>query len=133
PVTPVLFNFASRPSLILVELRAEDIPQTVRDIEKIWKSSGNEGPFRSQFHDQHVRHMYADVARMKQLSTALAVIAAFIAALGIYGISALAVEHGAAGVGVRKAFGASKADILQLLLWRFTAPILVASLLAWPI
>lgn len=133
PVTPVVFNFASRPSLILIELSAENISQTVSDIEKIWKSSGSEGPFQSQFHDQHVGDMYADVARMNQLSTALGIIAAFIAALGIYGISALAVEHGAAGIGVRKTFGATRADILQLLLWRFTAPVLVASLLAWPI
>jgi putative ABC transport system permease protein len=70
---------------------------------------------------------------MKQLCTMFSIIAAFIAALGIYGISALAVEHSAAGLGVRKTFGASRADILQLLLWRFTAPILVASLLAWPV
>jgi len=133
PVTPVAFKAAWRPSLVLVKLSRENIEQTMRDIEQIWKTSGNEGPFMSRFHDQHVRRLYADITRMQQLCTIFSIIAAFIAALGIYGLSALAVEHGAAGVGVRKTFGASKADILQLLLWRFTAPILVASLLAWPI
>lgn len=135
-IGPVVFRPAGRPSLLLVRLDGEDIQQTLRDIERVWKTSGDAGPFRrfrSQFHDQYVRHMYEDIARMKQLCMVFSIIAAFIAALGIYGLSALAVEHGAAGVGVRKVFGASRSDILQLLLWRFTAPVLVASLLAWPV
>jgi putative ABC transport system permease protein len=133
PIGPVAFRPASRPSLILVKLDGENIPQTMRDIEQIWKTSGQKGPLKSQFHDQYVRRVYEDVARMKHLCTVFSVIAAFIAALGIYGLSALAVEHGAAGVGVRKTFGASRSDILRLLLWQFIAPVLLASILAWPI
>ncbi|MEO6080136.1 MAG: ABC transporter permease [Steroidobacteraceae bacterium] len=133
PITPVAFKPAGRPSLILVKLDRASIPQTMRDIEQVWKTSGNTGPFKSQFHEQYVRHLYEDVARMKQLCTVFSIIAALIAALGIYGLSALAVEHGAAGVGVRKAFGANRADILRLLLWQFTAPVVAASILAWPV
>jgi putative ABC transport system permease protein len=70
---------------------------------------------------------------MQRLCTVFSIIAAFIAALGIYGLSALAVERGAAGIGVRKAFGASRADILHQLLWQFTTPVLAASLAAWPV
>jgi putative ABC transport system permease protein len=133
PIAPLVFQPTGHTSLLLVKLGGNDMQQTLRDIEQVWKSSGKEGPFRSQFHDQFVQRLYEDVARMKQLCTVFSTIAALIAALGIYGLSALAVEHGAMGVGVRKTFGASRADILQLLLWRFSAPILVASLLAWPI
>jgi putative ABC transport system permease protein len=132
-IGPVMFRLAGRPGLTLVRLRATDIPQTLRDIEKIWKSSGNAGPFKSQFHDQYVRRQYEDIARVQQLCAAFSIIAAFIAALGIYGLSALAVEQGAAGVGVRKTFGASRSDILGLLLWKFATPVLVASVLAWPL
>jgi putative ABC transport system permease protein len=129
----VVFRPGGYTFLLVVKLRGEAIPQTMRDIEQIWKTSGAKGPFKAQFHDQYVQRLYEDVARMKQLCTVFSIIAAFIAAMGIYGLSALAVEHGAAGVGVRKTFGASRADILQLLLWRFSTPILVASLVAWPI
>jgi putative ABC transport system permease protein len=132
-IGPVMFRPAGRPGLTLVKLRNTNIAQTVRDIETIWKSSGNTGPFKSQFHDQYVRRLYDDIARMQQLCTAFSIIAALIAALGIYGLSALAVEQGAAGVGVRKAFGARRSDIMGLLLWKFAVPVLVASLLAWPL
>lgn len=133
PIAPVVFQPTGFTSLLLVKLDGTDMQQTLRDIEQVWRTSGREGPFRSQFHDQFLQRLYEDVARMKQLCTAFSIIAALIAALGIYGLSALAVEHGAMGVGVRKAFGASRADVLQLLLWRFTVPIVVASLVAWPI
>jgi putative ABC transport system permease protein len=133
PIGPVVFKPAERPSLILVKLEGENIQRTLRDIEQILRSSGEQGPLKSQFHDQYVRHLYEDIARMKQLCTVFSLIAAFIAALGIYGLSALAVEHGAAGVGVRKTFGASRPDILRLLLWQFISPVLLASILAWPI
>lgn len=132
-IGPVMFKLAGRPGLTLVKLRATDIPQSLRAIEEIWKSSGNTGPFKAQFHDQYVRQLYDDIARMRQLCTAFAIIAAFIAALGIYGLSALAVEQGAVGVGVRKTFGASRSDILGLLLWKFALPVVVASALAWPL
>lgn len=133
PIPPIVFQPRGYTSLLLVKLDGSDVPESLRDIEQAWRTSGGEGQFRSQFHDQYVQRLYADVERMKQLCTAFSIIAALIAALGIYSVSALAVEHGAMGVGVRKAFGAGRGDILQLLLWRFTAPILLASLAAWPI
>ena len=36
-------------------------------------------------------------------------------------------------IGVRKVFGARTRDILQLLLWQFSIPVLIANLIAWPI
>lgn len=133
PIGPVMFQPAGYTSLLLVRLGGGQVQKTLHDIEQVWKTFGFKGPFRGQFHEQYVQRLYEDVARMKYLCVAFSIIAAFIAALGIYGLSALAVEHGAAGIGVRKTFGASRADILRLLLWKFTAPILVASLLAWPV
>ena len=34
---------------------------------------------------------------------------------------------------MRKAMGASTADIVRLLLWQFTRPVLWANLIAWPV
>jgi len=133
PIGPAIFRPASNPGLVIVKLNRENIPQTIRSIEQIWKTSGNAGPFKGQFHDQYVRRQYEDIARFKKLCAVFSIIAGFIAALGIYGLSALSVERGAAGVGVRKTFGASRADIFTLLLWKFMTPVVAASFLAWPI
>jgi putative ABC transport system permease protein len=34
---------------------------------------------------------------------------------------------------VRKALGAATADLLALLLWQFTRPVVLANLIAWPV
>jgi putative ABC transport system permease protein len=132
-IGPVMFRTVRNPGLLLVRLQGSSIQRTVREIEDIWKSTGNAGPLKMQFHEQYVRRLYDDLARLQQLCTVFSVVAALLAALGVYGLSALALEQGAVGVGVRKAFGASRADILQLLLWKFSIPVLIASLLAWPL
>lgn len=132
-VGPMVFKPARRPSMVVVKLRAADVQQTLHGLEAVWKSAGNTGPFKSQFHDQFVRAQYEDIGRMQQLCTVFSVVAAFIAALGLYGLSALAIEQSAASIGVRKAYGASRSDILRLMLWQFISPVLGASLLAWPL
>ena len=53
--------------------------------------------------------------------------------LGLFGLSVSAAERRTKEIGVRKAMGASTGDILKLLLWQFTKPVLLASLIAWPL
>jgi putative ABC transport system permease protein len=61
-----------------------------------------------------------------------ALIAVSIACLGLFALSAFTAERRTKEIGVRKAMGASSADILKLLLWQFTKPVIWANLIAWP-
>ena len=36
-------------------------------------------------------------------------------------------------IGIRKVFGARTRDVVALLLWQFSIPVLVANLIAWPL
>lgn len=55
-----------------------------------------------------------------------------IASLAI-GLAAFAVERQIKEVGVRKVMGASVGAIVGLYLWRFSRPIVFASIAAWPV
>lgn len=62
--------------------------------------------------------------------TALAII---IACLGLFGSAAFTVETRTKEIGVRKVIGAEVREIVTLLLWQFSRPVLVANIIAWPV
>jgi putative ABC transport system permease protein len=59
-------------------------------------------------------------------------LAGVIAALGLFGLSAHSVGQRTKEIGIRKAMGASRLDVLRMLLWQFAKPMLWANLIAWP-
>jgi putative ABC transport system permease protein len=59
--------------------------------------------------------------------------AIFLAAPGLLGLSTCTVQRRTREFGIRKAMGAGRRDILALLLWAFSKPVLWASLIAWPV
>jgi putative ABC transport system permease protein len=65
-----------------------------------------------------------------------AVFAAFailISCLGLFGLAAFTAERRTKEIGIRKVLGARTRDIVRLLVWQFTRPVLLANLIAWPV
>jgi putative ABC transport system permease protein len=56
-----------------------------------------------------------------------------IACLGLYGLASFTAERRTKEIGIRRVLGASVSNIVGLLLWQFSKPVLLANLLAWPI
>ena len=61
------------------------------------------------------------------------VIAISIACLGLFGLVAYAAERRTREIGVRKTFGAKTLDVMRLLLWQFSLPVLLSNVIAWPV
>jgi putative ABC transport system permease protein len=100
-------------------------------VDRVW-SRLNQGPITRYFVDQFMLRLYVDTIVQGALITASALIALSIACLGLFALSAYTTERRTKEIGIRKAMGASSADILKLLLWQFTQPVLWASFLALP-
>ena len=60
-------------------------------------------------------------------------IAIFIACLGLFGLAAFTADRRTKEIGVRKVFGARTRDVISLLLWQFSIPVLIANAIAWPL
>ena len=60
-------------------------------------------------------------------------IAIFIACLGLFGLAAFTVGRRTKEIGIRKVFGARVRDVVFLLLWQFSIPVLIANAIAWPV
>jgi putative ABC transport system permease protein len=60
-------------------------------------------------------------------------IAIFIAGQGLFALAAFTAERRTKEIGIRKVLGARSRDIVRLLAWQFSKPVIVANLIAWPV
>ena len=51
----------------------------------------------------------------------------------MFGLAALTASRRTKEIGLRKTFGASTGNIVWLLLWQFSIPVLIANAIAWPV
>jgi putative ABC transport system permease protein len=124
-VDPVSF------SVLSVRLIGSNIPEALAGIDAAWSETMHAGIHR-RFLSQHLQDIYADVILQGRAITFGAALAAVIAALGLFGLSAHSAERRTKEIGIRKAMGASSADIVRLMLGEFSRPVLWANVVAWP-
>jgi putative ABC transport system permease protein len=134
PIGPTVFYVLPNLfQLMSVKLSGHQIPETLASIELLWKKLGTPRPMSHFFFDQAVENTYRDMIRQTQLMTALEAVALLIACLGLFGIAAFSSERRTQEIGIRKVMGAETEDIMRLLLWQFSKPVLYANLIAWPV
>jgi putative ABC transport system permease protein len=85
------------------------------------------------FLDQSYERLYQSDERQGQIFAIFVAIAIFIACLGLFGLAAFTAGRRTKEIGIRKVFGARTRDVVVLLLWQFSIPVLIANAIAWPI
>jgi putative ABC transport system permease protein len=116
-----------------IKLNGRDVRSTIAAIDALWKRLGEPRAVQRRFLSEQLDTVYRDVIRQELLIAVLAAVAIVIACLGLFGMAAFTAERRTKEIGVRKVMGASRGDIVRLLLWQFTTPVLWASLIALPV
>jgi putative ABC transport system permease protein len=114
-------------------LQGQRLPETLQSIDALWRSTGHVRPIKLDFLGETMRQAYRDVRIQGGIIGASAGLAIVIACLGLFALAAFTAERRTREIGVRKAVGASSFDVVRLLLWQFTKPVLWANLVAWPL
>ena len=89
--------------------------------------------FDYQFLDAEIDRLYRAEARAGALLKFGALIAVFIACLGLFGLAAFVVEQKTKEIGIRKVLGASAPRISLMLSKEFVKWVLLANIIAWPL
>ena len=133
-IGPVIMPlFTTDHSSLLVRIHPENVPGTIAFMEEKWKEIAPALEFRFSFVDENIDRQYRKEERwnlMIQYATGFAI---FIAALGAFGLAALATARRTKEIGIRKVLGASQTQILSLLSREFVLYIALSSLIAFPI
>jgi putative ABC transport system permease protein len=134
PLQPI-FYFYQRNGFAQLMVRFSGVqPKTVYDqVETIWRRQVPDIPLRAKFVDDIVRDLYNADARRAQLFGAFAILAGVIGCLGLFGLAAFTAERRTKEIGIRKILGARTRDIVRLLVWQFSRPVVFANIIAWPV
>ena len=115
-------------------IRYRGDPATVEAaVERQWKQIINDVPFEAKFSEDIMRELYkAEDARAK-IFAAFSLLAVLIGCLGLFGLAAFTAERRTKEIGIRKVLGATTRDIVRLLVWQFSRPVIIANIIAWPV
>ena len=132
PIDPIMFrNVNQGPSWAIVRYNGD--PATVRaGLEREWKKITNEVPFSSEFSEEIIGEAYKAEDARAQIFAGFALLAVIIGCLGLFGLAAFTAERRTKEIGIRKVLGARTRDIVRLLVWQFSQPVIIANLIAWP-
>ncbi len=118
---------------LMVRIKPDAAPAVLSRIDALWREMVPEVPVRRQFLDERIEQLYALDVRQGKLFAAFAGLAVIIACLGLFGLASFTAERRTKEIGIRKVMGASVGDLVRLLVWQFSRPVLIANLVAWPV
>jgi putative ABC transport system permease protein len=134
PVVPMIYVYVpSFPMALSVRLRPGRIPQTLSFIDRTWHAFMPSVAVSRAFLDGGFEQLYGADEREGAMFGVFVVIAILIGCLGLYGLAVFTAERRTKEIGIRKISGASTTDIVRLMLWRISVPVLIANLIAWPV
>jgi putative ABC transport system permease protein len=118
---------------LFVRIKPANVKQTLAYIHKMWKNYFPGLVFRYSFLDQYISKQYNSAKRMSDLGFAFTILAFLISCLGLFGLVLFDTERRTKEIAIRKVFGASLSDILQLINKNFVLLVLIANIIAGPI
>ena len=133
PIDPIMFlDVKTGPAWMVIRYRGD--PATVEGaVERQWKQITNDVPFEAKFSEDVIRELYKVEDSRAQIFAAFSLLAVIIGCLGLFGLASFTAERRTKEIGIRKVLGARTRDIVRLLVWQFSRPVIIANVIAWPV
>ncbi len=93
----------------------ENMEAGLQHIDETWKSFTNDEPLQYFFLDDELDAMYAEEKRTGAVTMIFAILAIFIASLGLFGLTLYNSQKRTREIGIRKVMGATETNIITLI------------------
>jgi putative ABC transport system permease protein len=132
-VTPMILLLQPDNGRIALRIHTTNIPRLVGQIEDIWRVMVPSQPFSYVFMDDEFNNQYKAEQQMGGIALSFALLAIFIACMGLFGLAAYAAEQRTREIGIRKVLGASVGGVIRLLSKDFLVLVVIAMVVAFPL
>jgi putative ABC transport system permease protein len=134
PIEPTIIRLAPNDTWrLFVRTQAGQTEAALASLEAVYKKFNPAYPFAYEFLDASFEQTYRSEMVIGTLARTFAVLAVFIACMGLFGLASFTAEQRTKEVGIRKVMGASVANLVVLLSRDFIVLVLIAFVLTAPV
>lgn len=110
-----------------IKLSPSATPETIAAIEEVWDRIIPDYPLQARFLDNRFQQQYMLFDLSTKSLASFTIFALFLALIGLFGLAAFMAEQRTKEIGIRKVLGATTGQIIKLLIWQFSKPVLWAT------
>ena len=133
-VDPLIFRLLPNSTdFYSLKIGTENVSETIRTIENRWNEIYPGNPFDYFFLDDHFDLQYRADLRFGEVFGIFAMLAIFVACLGLIGLASFTTAQRTKEIGIRKVMGASVPGIISLLTKGFAGLVLISFVIAVPV
>lgn len=129
-IQPEVYIFIDYGGIGFLAVRFDDSPQQAEQtLLQYWQQYVPELPFVRTYVSEVIERDFQGEQKQALLLAVASGLAVVVSCLGLFGLASFTAERRFKEIGIRKVMGASVLDIVKLLTWQFSKPVLLASLL----
>ena len=132
-IWPLCLRLGNSTETMSVKINTADVSSVLKSIEEKWVEFSPNQPIRYRFLDDEFAMMHDNVQRISRILLVFAVLAIFIACLGLFALAQYSIKNRIKEIGIRKVNGSKISEILELLNKDFIVWVVVAYFMACPI
>ncbi len=132
-IKPFMFMMNSYQPWGVVRIQSDNVQETLTAVDATWKKLIPSYPIQRQFLDEVFENVYAIFRSLNMAFTGFAGLAVLLALIGLFGLAAFMAEQRTKEIGLRKVLGANSYQIIGMLIWQFSKPVVLALLVALPL
>ena len=132
-IEPMMFTYDNRMTYIELKLSSNDIHTVLPKVEKIIKDFDPAYLMDYVVLEDFCRNKYGSHEQMETLSTYAGIISLVLAMLGLYALTATMVQKRTKEIALRKINGATRMQIVKLLVSAYLPQVIIALMIAAPI
>ncbi len=110
-----------------IKISTDADPQIVKSIEAAWKRVIPDYPMQGRFLTETFQDLFGIFELASKVLSAFALFAFVLALIGLFGLSAFMAEQRTKEIGIRKVHGATPPQVVNLLIWQFSKPVIWAT------
>jgi putative ABC transport system permease protein len=116
-----------------IRVKGADMNATIEAIEDTWEDVIPDYPIQTEFLDETFGTIFEIISAMTKVLSGFAFLALGLSMIGLFGLAAFMAASRTKEIGIRKVMGASLPQIVRMLIWQFSKPVMWALIVALPI